>query len=268
MEHTYRLARELRDTLYEPDSRLHEQVVENARKEMEFADMAAVFQNEEEKELLTGEADRFGIYQLKEGEELHYHRFVNLDMLEKSGLQVEKGNYELIYTAPLTENLTLDEIFETFNLFRPEDFTGHSLSVSDIVLLHKNGENHAQYVDRFGFREVPRFLEPLLERMAEEEHFFEEPEMPTAYQIGEGYFSIQPTEGGLDYTFYHGDYTVMDGGIYENPHMPMQAAAEELLQEKGLHLDPRRQAGAARRGGGAASAGRGGRSPPAAPAEP
>ncbi|MFQ9716193.1 MAG: DUF3849 domain-containing protein [Blautia sp.] len=237
MEHTYRLARELRDTLHEPDSRLHEQVIENARKEMESADMEAVFQNEEEKELLTGEADRFGIYQLKEGEELHYHRFVNLDMLEKSGLQVEKGNYKLIYTAPLTENLTLDEIFERFNLFRPEDFTGHSLSVSDIVLLHKNGENHAQYVDRFGFREVPQFLELLPERAAEEEHLFEQPEMPIAYQIGEGYFSIQPTDGGFDYTFYHGDFTVMDGGIYENSQMPMQAAAEELLQEKGLHLE-------------------------------
>lgn len=237
MEHTYRLARELRDTLHETDSRFHERVVENARKEIESADREPVFQNEEEKELLTGETDQFGIYQLKEGEELHYHRFVNLDMLEKSGLQVEKGNYELIYTAPLTENLTLDEIFERFNLFRPEDFTGHSLSVSDIVLLHKNGENHAQYVDRFGFREVPQFLEPLPERAAEEEHPFEQPEMPTAYQIGERYFSIQSTDGGFDYTFYHGDYTVMDGGIYENPQMPMQAAAEELLQEKGLHLE-------------------------------
>ena len=160
MADTYKLAQELRDTLHHPDFRVHEQVIENARKELE----APVFLNEKEKELFTGETDRFGIYQLKDGEELHYHRFASLDLLEKSGLQVEKGNYELIYTAPLQKGQTLDDIFEQFNLFRPEDFTGHSLSVSDIVLLHQNGENHAQYVDRFGFQEVAQFLEQQQDR--------------------------------------------------------------------------------------------------------
>ncbi|MCF2681988.1 DUF3849 domain-containing protein [Faecalicatena contorta] len=126
-------------------------------------------ENELERELLYGETDRFGIYQLKDGDDLHYHRFERLDNLQKFGLKVEKDNYELVYTAPLQEGQTLDDIFEEFNLFRPEDFKGHSLSVSDIVLLHKNGENQAQYVDSFGFREVPQFLQMFRNKEKEKE---------------------------------------------------------------------------------------------------
>lgn len=126
-------------------------------------------ENELERELLYGETDRFGIYQLKDGDDLHYHRFERLDNLQKFGLKVEKDNYELVYTAPLQEGQTLDDIFEEFNLFRPEDFKGHSLSVSDIVLLHKNGENQAQYVDSFGFREVPQFLQMFRNKKKEKE---------------------------------------------------------------------------------------------------
>lgn len=109
--------------------------------------------------LLYGKEDSFGIYQLKHGDELHYHRFESLESLEKHNLSVQKDNYELIYTASLKEGQTLDDIFEEFNLFRPEDFTGHSLSVSDIIMVHKAGENTAQYVDTMGFKEIPDFLE-------------------------------------------------------------------------------------------------------------
>ncbi|MGN0358693.1 MAG: YodL domain-containing protein [Blautia sp.] len=130
---------------------------------------------EMESELYSAGRDMFGIYQLRDGEDLHYHRFESLDRLEKSGLKVEKDNYRLVYIAPLQEGQTLDDIFEEFNLFRPEDFTGHSLSVSDIVLLHKNGENHAMYVDSFGFRGVPQFLEKQQEQENEKpfiDHYY------------------------------------------------------------------------------------------------
>lgn len=105
----------------------------------------------------------------------YYHRFESLDRLEKSGIKVEKDNYRLVYIAPLQEGQTLDDIFEEFNLFRPEDFTGHSLSVSDIVLLHKNGENQAMYVDSFGFRAVSQFLEKQQEQENEKpfiDHYY------------------------------------------------------------------------------------------------
>lgn len=130
---------------------------------------------EMENELFSAGRDMFGIYQLRDGENLHYHRFESLDRLEKSGLKVEKDNYRLVYIASLQEGQTLDDIFEEFNLFRPEDFTGHSLSVSDIVLLHKNGENQAMYVDSFGFRGVPQFLEKQQEQENEKpfiDHYY------------------------------------------------------------------------------------------------
>ena len=104
----------------------------------------------------------FTIYQLKDGEALHYHRFEPLERLEKSGLSVEPDNYSQVYTAPLPEGGSaqdkLNQIYEQFNLRHPADFRGHSLSVSDIVVFHENGRDTAHYVDRFGFQEVPQFI--------------------------------------------------------------------------------------------------------------
>ena len=108
------------------------------------------------------EPGTFTIYQLKEGERLHYHRFEPLERLEKSGRVVEPDNYQEVYTAPLPEGGSaqdkLNRIYERFNLDRPADFKGHSLSVSDVVVFHEDGRDTAHYVDRFGFAEVPQFI--------------------------------------------------------------------------------------------------------------
>ena len=73
---------------------------------------------------------------------------------------MDSANYELVYTAPLTERDNLESIYTRFNIDRPADFHGHSLSVSDIVVLHQAGKDTAHYCDRFGFSQVPEFLEP------------------------------------------------------------------------------------------------------------
>ena len=73
---------------------------------------------------------------------------------------MDSANYELVYTAPLTERDNLESIYTRFNIDRPADFHGHSLSVSDIVVLHQDGKDTAHYCDRFGFSQVPEFLEP------------------------------------------------------------------------------------------------------------
>lgn len=108
------------------------------------------------------EPNTFTIYQLKDGEALHYHRFEPLERLEKSGLFVEPDNYSQVYTAPLPEGGSaqdkLNQIYEQFNLRHPADFKGHSLSVCDIVVFHENGRDTAHYIDRFGFQEVPQFI--------------------------------------------------------------------------------------------------------------
>ena len=102
----------------------------------------------------------FSIYQLKGGNETLDYRFEPLDSIHRNGLSVKPENYELVYEAPLTTKDNLESIYTRFNVDRPADFTGHSLSVSDIVVLHQDGKDTAHYCDRAGFSEVPEFLQP------------------------------------------------------------------------------------------------------------
>lgn len=115
-----------------------------------------------EAQLLFGSEDRFGIYQLKDTEEARDIHFMGMDYLESKGIAVTKENYDLLYTAPLEEGTSLEDIYTRFNIDRPADFRGHSLSVSDVVVLHQNGENTSHYVDSFGYREVPEFTKALM----------------------------------------------------------------------------------------------------------
>ena len=103
--------------------------------------------------------DSFSIYQLNGGDETLDYRCEPLDSIHRNGLSVDPANYELVYTAPLTERDSLESIYTRFNMDRPADFTGHSLSISDIVVLHQDGKDTAHYCDRFGFSQVPEFLQ-------------------------------------------------------------------------------------------------------------
>ena len=103
--------------------------------------------------------DTFSIYQLKRGDETRDYRFEPYDRLQAAGLSVEAANYDLIYTAPLAPDMTLEDISVRFNIDHPKDFKGHSLSTSDVVVLHQNGQDTAHYADSCGYREVPEFLQ-------------------------------------------------------------------------------------------------------------
>lgn len=105
------------------------------------------------------EQDTFTIYQLKRGDETRDLRFEPLDRLTAAGYSVDKANYDLIYSAPLTPDMTLGRIWEVFNTDHPKDFKGHSLSISDVVVLHQNGQDTAHYVDSYGYMEIPQFLQ-------------------------------------------------------------------------------------------------------------
>lgn len=102
---------------------------------------------EQENVLLYGSEKQFGIYQITERDPEHDYRFMGLDYVQKKGIMVTRADYDLIYTAPLTEKDTLDGIYERFNIQRPADFTGHSLSVSDVVVLNDGNTVKAYYVD-------------------------------------------------------------------------------------------------------------------------
>lgn len=101
----------------------------------------------------------FAIYQLKDGEETRDYRFEPLDRLRAVGLDVQRDNYELVYSAPLADGESLEDIYRRFNIEHPADFTGRSLSVSDIVVLRNGDTGTAHYCDSFGFTEVPEFLQ-------------------------------------------------------------------------------------------------------------
>lgn len=104
--------------------------------------------------------DSFSIYQLKRGDETRDLRFEPYDRLTAAGHAVDPANYDLIYSAPLAPGTSLEAIFTRFNLDHPKDFKGHSLSVSDVVVLHQNGQDTAHYVDSIGYRQTPEFLQP------------------------------------------------------------------------------------------------------------
>ena len=103
--------------------------------------------------------DTFSIYQLKQGDETRDFRFEPYDRLQAAGNVVDKTNYELVYSAELTPGTSLEDIYTRFNIDHPKDFKGHSLSVSDVVVLHQDGQDAAHFVDSVGFREVPEFLQ-------------------------------------------------------------------------------------------------------------
>ena len=104
--------------------------------------------------------DTFSIYQIKGGDETRDFRFEPYDRLQAAGNVVDKTNYELVYSAELTPGTSLEDIYTRFNIDHPKDFKGHSLSVSDVVVLHQNGQDTAHYVDSFGYKDVPEFLQP------------------------------------------------------------------------------------------------------------
>ena len=117
-----------------------------------------------EKAFLDNPGDSFAIYQLRDNDDTARLRYMNSEYLEKKGLSVQKENYAAVYAGDLDRGGDtqdrLNELYETFNIRRPEDFRGHSLSVSDIVALKQNGVVSCHYVDSWGFKELPGFLKP------------------------------------------------------------------------------------------------------------
>ena len=179
-------------------------------------------QSLKEAELLIGTKPVFGIYQIRDDSAGTAYAFRNMNFIESHDLQVRKEDYKLVYVGELQGNVSLEDIFERFNIHRPEDFRGHSLSVSDIVVLNNGEKVTAHFVDSISFQELDNFLDL-------EEHSLEE----LAYQVGERYFAIQVTEEGYDYSFYDEEFRLMDGGVYENDEISIEEAADELMEEEG-----------------------------------
>ena len=187
--------------------------------------------------------DTFSIYQLKRGDETRDFRFEPYDRLQAAGLSVEAANYDLIYTAPLTPDMTLESIWEKFNIDHPKDFKGHSLSVSDVVVLHQGGQDTAHYVDSFGYKQVPEFLQEQTKQLTPDE-------LTTGEKIqtprGNFYVTAMSREQieAAGYGFHHqsddGKYLIMGNGTRafaipaEQPENHLKAAEQTTEQNENM----------------------------------
>ena len=111
--------------------------------------------------------DSFEIWQLKDTPETRQLRFMNSEFLARHDLTVDLGNYARIYASDLKPGTTLEDLYTQFNLYHPEDFRGHSMSVSDLVILNQSGETTAFFCDSIGFTDVSDFVVQDYEKVRE-----------------------------------------------------------------------------------------------------
>ena len=158
----------------------------------------------------------FSIYQVPPGPEGRDFRYRSYEELQADGLSVDRKNYQLVYTAPLDKDTTLDEIYRRFNMEHPADYKGHSLSMGDIVVFRQDGKQTAYYVDEGAdYRQVPEFF-------AQPEKQLTPDECMTGEQIqtprGRFYLTDRSREQMEDagYGFHHqsedGRYLIMANG--------------------------------------------------------
>ena len=186
--------------------------------------------------LLYGNTDKYGIYQLKDNPELDKFRFEGTESLKRMGITKDNfdavlpENYKLVYLGELselqgrTQSETLEAIYKKLNIDHPADYKAHSLSVSDIVVLHENGENSAHFVDSFGFTELPKFMLTLEGRE-------NEIETELAVHIADRYILMHECEEGYDYSILDEQYHLLDGGVYDNPDITIQRAMDMVIAD-------------------------------------
>ena len=175
--------------------------------------------------------DTYSIYQLKHGDETRDLRFEPYDRLQVTGNVVDKANYELIYSAELTPGTSLEDIYTRFNIEHPKDFKGHSLSVSDVVVLHQDGQDTAHYVDSFGYKSVPEFLQEQKQLTPDELETGETIKTPrgTFYVTDMSREQMEAAGYGFHHQSDDGKYLVMGNGT-----RAFAIAAEQAQRENPL----------------------------------
>ena len=116
----------------------------------------------------------YEILQIKDGSNGEAYRFMATRYIRQQKLPVNVSDYESKYRGELRPGETLDTIYERFNIHRPKDFTGHSLSVSDVIVLESESEKKAFYVDSFGFSELKDFFVERFERTEQQKAIIED----------------------------------------------------------------------------------------------
>ena len=209
---------------------------QNARKLLMMQEELSDSDSNREAQLLYGNTDKYGIYQLKDNPELDRFRFEGTESLKRMGITKDNfdavlpENYKLVYLGELSElqgrmqSETLETIYTKFNIDHPADYKAHSLSVSDIVVLHENGENSAHFVDSFGFTELPKFMLTL-------EGKENEIETELAVHIADRYILMHECDEGYDYSILNEQYHLLDGGVYDNPDITIRRAMDMVIAD-------------------------------------
>ena len=168
----------------------------------------------DKEETAAQDKDTFSIYQLKHGDETRDLRFEPYDRLQATGNVVDKANYELVYSAELTPGTYLEDIYTRFNIDHPKDFKRHSLSVSDVVVLHQNGQDTAHYVDSFGYKSVPEFLQEQKQLTPDELETGETIKTPrgTFYVTDMSHEQMEAAGYGFHHQSDDGKYLIMGNG--------------------------------------------------------
>lgn len=209
---------------------------QNERKLLMMQEELSESDSNREAQLLYGNTDKYGIFQLKDDPELDKFRFEGTESLKRMGITKDNfdavlpENYKLVYLGELselqgqTQSETLEAIYTKFNIDHPADYKAHSLSVSDIVVLHENGENTAHFVDSFGFTELPKFMLTL-------EGKENEIETELAVHIADRYILMHECDEGYDYSILDEQYHLLDGGVYDNPDITIRRAMNMVIAD-------------------------------------
>lgn len=210
---------------------------------------------------LSGQEDRYAIYQIVRATKGRDYRFMGLDFVTSHDMRVDAADYSYVYGGCLSREETLDSLYEKFNINHPAGYEGHSLSVSDVIVLQKDGKAEAYYVDSIGFQELPDFVQQRLhEAEMDRKRWFAPVTLDSdavAIEQHEGYWHPVERLEAADEVFYlmkHNEYGDSVAAVIVNSEGDLVAqelekgidrgaieAVREYLTDKGIEWEPGEQ---------------------------
>ena len=199
-------------------------------------------EKEMRQQMLEQDVDRYEIYQIPIGSENRDKKFMSMDEVTKAIGEISRDDYAMVYTSPMKDGDTLDSLYEKFNIDPPTDYSGHSLSVSDVVVLHQNHEDKAYYVDSMGFKEIPfEQGEPYVPgwdkgqtHQVERMTGISSPNgSKAAVATDKGYFTIKQDGNDYDYAFYDKNFKEYHSGSLVDSGMSLTEAIKHVMWHSG-----------------------------------
>lgn len=210
---------------------------------------------------LSGQEDRYAIYQIVRATKGRDYRFMGLEFVTSHNMRVDAADYSYVYGGCLSREETLDSLYEKFNINHPAGYEGHSLSVSDVIVLQKDGKAEAYYVDSIGFQELPDFVQQRLhEAEMDRKRWFAPVTLDSdavAIEQHEGYWHPVKRLEAADEVFYlmkHNEYGDSVAAVIVNSEGDLVAqelekgidrgaieAVREYLTDKGIEWEPGEQ---------------------------